>query len=52
MAQIFMNSAVAVLIALAFVTSAVSALRSEVGAARKAPVRIAARGHRNPRDLS
>ena len=52
MAHIFMNSAVAVLIALAFVTSAISALRTEEGAARKVPVRIAARRDRNPRGRS
>ncbi|MBX4925569.1 hypothetical protein [Rhizobium binae] len=52
MAQIFMGSAVAVPIALAFVTSAISALRSEDRAAQTVPVRIPARGHRNPRSRS
>ena len=40
MAQIFLNSAVAVLIASAFLTTAISALRSEDRSMRKVPVKV------------
>ncbi|MFC5760818.1 hypothetical protein [Rhizobium sp. GCM10022189] len=47
MAQIFLNSAVAVLIASAFLTTAVAALRSRDRAVQKVPVRAGRRHHPN-----
>ena len=47
MAQIFLNSAVAVLIASAFLTTAIAALRSEDRAVQKVPVKTNRRHHPN-----
>jgi hypothetical protein len=47
MAQIFLNSAVAVLIASAFLTTAVAALRSQDSAVQKVPVKANRRRHPN-----
>ncbi|WP_164736375.1 hypothetical protein [Rhizobium vallis] len=47
MAQIFLNSAVAVLIASAFLTTAISALRSEDRSLGKVPVKVRAQRRRN-----
>jgi hypothetical protein len=45
MTQIILNSAVAILIAAAFVTTAAAALRGEDHAMQKVPVRAKARRH-------
>ncbi|MBB3135154.1 hypothetical protein FHS26_002895 [Rhizobium pisi] len=45
MAQIFLNSAVAVLIASAFLMTAMSALRNEGRSLRKVPVKVRAQRH-------
>jgi hypothetical protein len=47
MAQIFLNFAVAVLIASAFLATAISALQSEDRSMRKVPVKIRASRHPN-----
>ncbi|EJZ20917.1 hypothetical protein NE852_21145 [Rhizobium sp. Pop5] len=47
MVQIFLNSAVAVLIASAFLTTAISALRGKDRSPQKVPVRVPARQHRS-----
>lgn len=47
MAQIFLNSAVAVLIASAFLTTAISALRNEDRAMRKVQVKVRTSRHPN-----
>jgi hypothetical protein len=47
MAQILLNSAVAILIASAFLTTAIAALRNRDSAMQKVPVRI--RDRRHPR---
>ncbi|MDR6668369.1 hypothetical protein [Rhizobium sp. 1399] len=47
MAQIFLNSAVAVLIASAFLTTAVAALRKQDRAFQKVPVKANRRRHPN-----
>ncbi|EJJ25470.1 hypothetical protein [Rhizobium sp. CF142] len=47
MAQIFLNSAVAVLIASVFLTTAVAALRSQDRAVQKVPVKANRRRHPN-----
>jgi len=47
MAQILLNSAVAVLIATAFLTTAIAALRSQDRALQKMPVKANRRHHPN-----
>ncbi|MBB3391371.1 hypothetical protein FHT82_004143 [Rhizobium sp. BK275] len=47
MAQILLNSAVAVLIAAAFLTTAIAALRSKDRALQKVPVKANRRHHPN-----
>ena len=47
MAQIILNSAVAVLIASAFLTTAIAALRNAERSMQKVPVNVKARRHPN-----
>ncbi|MGV4793908.1 hypothetical protein [Rhizobium sp. F40D2] len=52
MGQIFLNSAVAILIALAFLTTAISALRGRDRSPQRVPVKIPPRRHQNAGDRS
>jgi hypothetical protein len=52
MGQIFLNSAVAILIALAFLTTAISALRGQDRSPRHVPVKIPPPRHPNAGDHS
>ncbi|ACI57082.1 hypothetical protein GGI64_003360 [Rhizobium leguminosarum] len=52
MGQIFLNSAVAILIGLAFLTTAISALRGEDRSPQRVPVKIPPRRHQKAGDRS
>ncbi|MBB2749504.1 UNVERIFIED_ORG: hypothetical protein GGI57_000170 [Rhizobium aethiopicum] len=52
MGQIFLNSTDAILIALAFLTTAISALRGQDRSPQRVPVKIPPRRHPNAGDRS